>query len=165
MSEDTGGRADPTRSDMARSERRKRNVERLVEVEARLLECRAHGEICRVLSKKWGISERTIQRYIKAVYDMWKLRREEDPTDDREIHRQALGKVYREAMKTGKWIAATMALRERSHLLGLHPDKPQRIELSGPNGGPMEFADARRAAAERLAKAVAQKREKKGNGA
>jgi hypothetical protein len=86
---------------------------------------------------------------MRTVYQEWARRREEDPTDDREIHRQALGRVYRESMKTGKFIAATMALRERSHLMGLHVE---RMELAGPGGGPvrMEVEDVRAEVARKL---------------
>lgn len=107
-----------------------------------LVLCMSHQAIERALAKPveaggFGVGDRCIRKYIGMVYAEWRRRRAEDPSDERERSKQALEQCYQEAVKRGEIRNAIRAQEVRARLLGLNVD---RLEVSGPNGGPIPVA-------------------------
>lgn len=143
------------------------NESRLAIVEALLRQCLSHAYIERQLAQPvneenpakggFGVSRRTIRRYIKRVQEEWKKRAAnkelEDGDFERQRHVEAFGELYARALNGKDYKAAGFALRERGHFLGLYPDKPTKLELGGPDGGAIPVLDLSKARDE-LAKAL-----------
>ena len=100
-------------------------------------------------TKGWGVSERQVEKYIRAARDRF--------VELAAPHREELlGRTlrqcedgYRRCAAAGNERDARGYLQERSKLVGLYP--AVRAEVTGKDGGPIEFSDIRERLAARLA--------------
>ena len=116
---------------------------RLAEVERRMLAAESPADFSRALSAEWGCSERTIRSYVVIVRRRLAERahsRAISPEADAELVRALALETYRIARAgndkgpdTKGMAAAVRLLAEMTGNVG-----PRRVEISGPNGGPVQ---------------------------
>lgn len=125
-------------------------AERLAMVESLLARCWSHTRIAEALAKEWKLTPDTIRGYIKRVYEALRVDDVEHRATRRDRLRSAYEDLYDRCLKEGDHAAARSALRDLGQLDGCFVE---RVEVSGPAGGPVEV-DVGRAARE-LARKIA----------
>lgn len=101
--------------------------ERQYEIERLLTQCVPHPQIRRYLSQKWGITEHTVDAYVRETYRRWAALPAMDKDGRREQMRQVLSEFYQRAMRAGNHSAAVTALDRLSKLDGLYA--PEKVEV------------------------------------
>jgi hypothetical protein len=97
--------------------------ERVGEVYALLLNGKHRAEICEYAAEKWGVSERSVERYITRANLLF----EEHAAFRREmVLGKALARIdflYSEMLSAGDYRGALLAVREETDLLGVRGNK------------------------------------------
>lgn len=101
--------------------------ERVFELERLLTQCVPHPQIKRYCAAKWGITEHTVEGYIREVYRRWGAMPSLDREGRKEQMRQTLNDFYQSARKAGAYSAAATALDRMCKLDGLYA--PEKVEV------------------------------------
>ena len=121
----------------------------LFEVEAMALKGISRAEIITTLAKKRGykISRSQLGYDLQKLKAEWKARATSAFADEKaeslaelKLLRSEAWRAFENSKRDPKFIASILSILERrAKLLGL--DGPAKLELSGPNGGPIESAN------------------------
>jgi hypothetical protein len=122
------------KSDKATVRKRVEEVLRLRLLGAEFLDIRQHAS-----EQGWQVSDRQLWRYI-ALGDKI-LAETLDQDRDRLVRRHVAQRraLYARAVAVSDYRTALAVLKDEGELLKLYP--PKRVEASGPEGGPMVFAE------------------------
>jgi len=111
------------------------------------------GEMCRFVTEKkpeWGISTRTLERYIARATVQIEAIAAENADRRMAVAQTKLLDLYKRSMNIQDYKTCLSILKEESKLNDLYP--AERQEISGPEGGPIEYSDAKQRLRDRLAK-------------
>lgn len=103
--------------------------QRVREVYKMLVKGHARGEIVQVLSKKWNVTDRTIDNYIQDAREQLKPIVEEERMVQLNIAVDRMTEVFKEALDSKDHRAAIQAQQELNKLFGLYA--PTKQEVSG----------------------------------
>lgn len=105
-------------------------------------------EWVRTQREEWGVSTRTVDRYIRKAKKLLLAKAESDRDEELGRHKARLEDLYSRSYLTGDYRGALLVTQERAKLADLYP--PKRTELSGPDGGPVRVFDLSKLSTEEL---------------
>lgn len=107
-------------------------------------------EIWRFVTEKsdWGISERSLSRYLGKANESIALVAEENAERQMALARARLMDLYKRSINIQDYKTSLSVLRESIKLNGLYP--AEKHELTGKDGGPIEYTDAKQRLRDRL---------------
>jgi hypothetical protein len=88
--------------------------------------------------KEWGVSDRQLERYIQQSDDL--LAQALEPRREKRVnlHLAQRRLLHNKALEVGDYRTALAVLQDSAKLEGLYPDAKVAMQLSGPNGGPIQ---------------------------
>ncbi len=114
------------------------NPERVIVVRQLIAKCMSTGKIEHLLAKEWDCSTQTIYNYIRKVYADLAAEDEINRPHRKKAMREMIQAHYEDCKRDKKSAAATQTLALLAKVDGcMEPDK---LELSGPAGGPIATA-------------------------
>lgn len=96
-------------------------------------------EWVRTQREEWGVSTRTVDRYIRKAKKLLLAKAESDREEELGRHKARLEDLYFSSCRTGDYRGALLVTQERAKLADLYP--PKRTELTGAGGGPVRVHD------------------------
>lgn len=114
-------------------------VQRLSQIHTLLINNLSRQDICRYVSEKttWGLTERTIERYIAGATKMIRASAAFHRDQELGLAIAQVKDIYAKGQRIQDYKTSLSARKELSELLGLYA--PKRLEVTGADGGPQEF--------------------------